>query len=257
MCVCLRVRVCVCVHACLCVCVCDDNNKTTALFTTRGGGTRAYTVPVVTMTQVLRNSKQIVDTLHSVRDTQMNECKLNTSAALQSMESGHYITSTKVLHHVLQQGTDEKHCVPFVCERLEQMLKDLSLSPTPFNYSSVAILFYWNSDVSKYKAPIEQLLRQHYNIGVQSIEEQIITNNNTDVVLDCSDNIQSFESPVVVYVRTSGYGVADLSPYNIISRARTTCVVIDVGVDVRDTPLHIEHADRVLWHCDNGNFNTL
>ena len=95
------------------------------------------------------------------------------------------------------------------------------------------------------------MLLTSFNLEIQTIEQQLITNNHTRVVMDIVGNAQSFETPVLVYVRhASDVGRV----YNIISRARTICVVVDVS---SDDLLPLQNIDVIEWKESDGVFTKL
>ena len=90
-------------------------DRPTALFTTSSGEERKLNIPIVTMEQILRNSKEVVDVLHSARNTQIEDLELNPTTLLSDIVCGHHITSQVVVCHQLKQRTDKKHREPFLC----------------------------------------------------------------------------------------------------------------------------------------------
>ena len=112
------------------------------------------------------------------------------------------------------------------------------------------MLFERENILTYYLPALKNTLRTTFNIGTQTVKKQIVNNNSTDIVVDHKGNIQSFECAVVVVVR---YGsVASEVIYNLISRARTKCVVVDVFT--RDPPLQLQRVDVMEWRENNGGF---
>ena len=91
------------------------------------------------------------------------------------------------------------------------------------------------------------------SLSGKEVEQQLTTNNSTDIVMDKVDNIMSFETPVVVFISSSLHGTSRFY-YNICTRARVSLVLIDVyGYTYFDDSNNI---DTVKWKPDNNNDNT-
>ena len=222
------------------------------------GGERKLDIPVVIMDQILRNTKDIVNVMEEARKEQASTCRLETSMLIPNIGCGHHIAGQRVVYHKLMMiGPEERVRSEFICERVEELfhtLSSTSSSPSPqFDFSTVAILFESDYFLSPHKSPIEQMLLTKFALGTQTIEQQLLTNNHTNVVMDTCDNIQSYEAAVVVYVRTFGneYGYHD---YNAISRARTLCMIVDIDID--DDRPSLQNVDLIEWEASNGVFTT-
>ena len=102
------------------------------------------------------------------------------------------------------------------------------------------------------------MIQDKFNVGVQTIEEQITNGNHTDVVIEQGRwKMTSFECEVVVYVKTSQFNDDRMREYTMLSRARTTCMVIDVAASpTTNRPPPIEHVelDVVGWEAVDGKF---
>ena len=233
----------------------------TGILYTRSGSERKLDIPVVVMDQILRNTKDIVNVMEDARNKQADHCQLDSSMLIPNIGCGHHIAGQRVVYHKLKKITDDKEWKKvgseFICTRVEELLHTLTStsssstsSPPQFDFSTVAILFeYDGQDLSLHKSPLEQMLLTKFTLGVQTIEQQLLTNNHTNVVMDHCGNIQSYETAVVVFVRRFG-GCGDYKIYNAISRARTLCMIVDDYI-IADHSL-LQNVDVVEWKESNG-----
>jgi len=251
----------------------SEENKVTGLFLLRDGSKRNFNVPVVIMDQILRNSKEIFDVLESAREKQAGSWNIDTSMLIQSIQCGHHIGSQKVLYHKLKKSDNstleydddddyQRLEKDFVCARVKSLFDTLipssssssSSSSLSFDFSSVTILFESRADLAVYKKAVKQMLSTNFNLEVQTIEQQLRSNNHKRVLMDHAGNIQSFETAILVFVRVGqGRGYRAITMYSALSRARTMCMIVDSDID--HLPLPLENIDIVEWKESNGVFS--
>ena len=84
----------------------------------------------------------------------------------------------------------------------------------------------------------------------QTIEDKIVNSNEEDVIVDVVDNIMSFETTYVIYVRTDD----SYYPYNynLFSRARTKLTIVDIKTS--QPPLTHTSMDLITWKAQNNTF---
>ena len=115
---------------------------------------------------------------------------------------------------------------------------------------NVAIIYDYEYEFEPYKGDITSFLTNEFGTTPQTIEQQLNNNNRSDIVMDVEDNIMSFETPVVVYIRTVG---VSRSYYNICTRARVSLTIIDV--DTYQPNFTYNNVDVVKWKPDGcGHF---
>ena len=194
---------------------------------------RNNNIPIVTLTDILRNTREVVDVVKQMRDKKIRPyCIFSWAVLLLSdIGIGHDINSTKVICHQLKQDTDDKHYIPFVCEMVKTELTKLishqqQQEQQQLKFSDVAVLY--DELLTQYTLrciETEIMLPQNFSVQTQSIAEKLTNNDRNNVVVDMFENISSFESPIVIAVAQSG--VNWFFSYDICSRARTKLVIID------------------------------
>ena len=122
--------------------------------------------------------------------------------------------------------------------------------PSPIlNPCDIAILF----DSTSLQQPVAFMLLNQRQIYTQRMEKFIVSGCADDVIVDEVDNVMSFESACVIYVREkNSWGhVGTNHFYNLCSRARTCLCVIDVVVD--KPPFVTSNVNFVQWKVDKNN----
>jgi len=221
---------------------------------------RQLNIPVYVLDKVLRNSVEIASVIRKVRDIRVKGENDGETTVMTDITTGHNIHSDSVVYHKLNKWTGSKGYSEdwkkwsklFVVERVKEMLEQLfTPNTTHMKYSDVSVLHDGFS--SDFEQQVNDMLLTTYNIQLQTIEQYIITNNNT-IICDHSRNVPSFESPVVVYVRAGTTSECD--HYNCMSRARSKLIVLDIDKDQRP-PLLTEEVILMEWEERGGSFHKL
>ena len=96
------------------------------------------------------------------------------------------------------------------------------------------------------KEAFSGFLKEEYGTHPQTIEEQLTTNNQDDIISDHHSNIMSFEAPVVIFVCTrSALSIDGHAFYTTGTRARVSLTIIDAN-DL-SPPFVQKHVDVVHW----------
>lgn len=241
-----------------------DNEKTTSFFTKKflfRTLKRTFTIPVVELSDILRNSEEITHILDDARNQQTKDKGLDTSRMVQNIHSGHEITSEAVVEHRLQKNTPDQHYARFVCDRVSVELHTLTSSAHhTLHTANIAVLFESDWRLYEYGSALEQRLSKVFGVATQTIEEQITTSNNHAVIMDTVKNVNSFECPIVLMVTNGLGGVSRIgqdyvSYYNLFTRARTKLVIINCNWSTGPSSTHNDsNVEVVEWQLCNNEF---
>ena len=158
------------------------------------------------------------------------------------------------VYHKLEEGTDGKHIIPFIISRMREELEAVTKPPFSLQLSNVALIWDSKYYFNKHKGRMTTFLHDEFHTTPQTIEEQLTTNDMSGIIIDHEENIMSFESPVVVFIRT-GSGIGTRSFYTSSTRARVSFTIVDVRTGL--PPHTYNNMDSVHWkphHSNNGTF---
>ena len=213
---------------------------------------RSLNIPIYPLKKVMRNSLEILTATQRVRSDRVRAERAETSV-MTDITAGHRIRSSSVKYNHLAAYTRASIRAKFVAERLKSELTPL-LKPTntSFNHHDIAII----SDNVPMEVEVEEMLNNELGITrTQSIKEFIVSGDDL-VIFDKYDNIVSFECAVVVYLRyDSVVGTIEHTHYNVMTRARTKLVVIDLNT-LNQPPLLDEEILLTRWdEKSDGSFH--
>ena len=175
------------------------------LFMTNEKQPRAYNIPIMTLSHVMRNTQSIMKLSNEARVQYLSTYN-RSSYAVPSPQIGHKVSSHMPVYHKLQMGVEKKHVLPFILSRLRDVLRMVTQPPYMLPLSNVAIIHDYEDDYKPYKTEISSFLIKEFGTTPQTIKEQLINNNTNDIVMDAMEHIMSFETPVVVFISMVGGG---------------------------------------------------
>ena len=126
---------------------------------------KVTSVPVVTLSYVLRNTTEIIEVADEVRSDEIfAKSRLKLEGIIQSFDAGHGITSFKVWYHKLQkqmkmQCTSKEYKSLFICQRIEDEIKRITGADYTGSYSHITILFDLASQLEDNSKAIAQMLK--------------------------------------------------------------------------------------------------
>ena len=235
------------------------NDSIASLFFTNVITPRPLKIPVYYLSRVLRNSVEISAATLKLRTERISATGGQNTIYNSNLTPGHRITCDSIQYHFLETWTGdwEKSAPLFVAERVLGELTPLLIQNSPVKPQDIAIITDDKESANVIKQHVEQMLKTHFNIVRTQTIEDLITFRRYDVpIFDELQNTASFETPVAFYVRAVGR-VRDCSPYNIMTRARTSLSVIDVNKR-KEPPLPLTD-DVVLtrWGESGGTYQRL